>query len=186
MPAKAMMNELRLGLLPSGGSDGRQQGIEMHRSIRMRHVGVWMFLQSLLHLIVSSVEQRVLDVVVELESPRRHSATDVVDDEGLHVVCDTSGADDEDSLLPERSKSLAQVEVIGSVLVGLDRELAHRHVGFRIHLHEWNPSSMVEPSLCVNVERLVPGGNENVVHLGGKFLRSRSWVLELVVKTEYT
>ena len=123
-----MVDKLGLGLVPSC-AHGHMQWVEMIRPW-VRRFGMWCLLLVLVDILVPSLKECIFKPSIELQGPWDHG---VMWSKGPQVVSGTSGAHDEDTLVLERRQSLAQVIVIGSVLLGLYGELAHWNLGLWVH-----------------------------------------------------
>nr|ACN31223.1 unknown [Zea mays] len=172
----ALVDLLRLSAVP-GGAERDVQRVEVVRP-RVRHPRVRRLLLVPLHVLVPSVEERVLEPGVELGGPLRHGRVGRAN--LAQVVRGAAGADDEGAFLPQGRQRLAEVVVVRAVAVGLHRELAHGDVGVRVHEHQRHPGAVVEPAAVVLLHGAEPGLLQEIYGPQGQVRSARSRVLELV------
>jgi hypothetical protein len=94
-------------------------------------------------------------------------------------VYSRSGSEDEDTFLSERGQSLPHVVMVSAISIGLNGELAHRDVSLGIHEHQWNPSTVVEPSLLILINMLNARCQKQFLHPLRQFWSSRWCILDL-------
>jgi hypothetical protein len=94
----------------------------------------------------------------------------------MQIVHDVAAADDENALLPEGRKALADFVVERGWLSLVDAELHYRNIGVRIHMAQHRPRAVVESPAFIESHRQ---GSKQLLHTGKRGLGHRALDTEL-------